>query len=118
LRVAAEKAKKERPMNFRNHAKTLAAAALFSLVVLSIPAVHAQAKPFSGPPDSGDPTVCYFIDTDGAVGLRNVGETYTDKNGHVFICGADGWFHQISGTIVHPTLPISVPQSAGNTQVP
>lgn len=105
-------------MNIRKHVKTFAAASLFALTIMSIPVVHAQAKPLSGTHNAGDPVVCIFIDSDGVAGVRNVGETYTDKNGHVFFCGTDGWFHQLVGTIARPSLPIGIPQSAGSTSTP
>jgi hypothetical protein len=98
--------------------RALTAAAVFTLAVVSIPAVHVHAVPYTGNDSPGFAPMCFVITPGGAVLGLTTGQVYVDKDGQKWFCGTDGWMHQLVGTIALPSIPIVAPQSAGTASTP
>jgi hypothetical protein len=105
-------------MNLRNHARTLAMASMLALAVVSIPAAQVHAQPNGNHPQ---PNLCARFDPESNHWDFAVpGEIRAGADGHKYICGEDGQWHQVAdlgiGTSgpLRPTAPTTISSTLGS----
>jgi hypothetical protein len=104
-------------MNIRKHARTLAMASMLALVVVSVPAAQVHAQPKNHP----QPNLCASFEIESNHWDFAVpGEIRVGADGHKYICGEDGQWHQVAdlglGTSapLRPTAPTTFSSTLGS----
>jgi hypothetical protein len=103
-------------MSFRKHLPAFTIASLFALAVLSVPALHVEAKGKGGG-STNQPALCAIDDGQGNVEFFLPGEEYFDGLHHL-ICGADGNWHIVTSVVRPGPTGTGQAGSAGTLATP